>query len=200
MVTLTWSDALAILLPGVVVVVGLGRAHFNPWLADLVKDPANISAQAAVAIAVASTLAGGLLDGLRRVLFDFAPGKLPVVRAWLTRTDPPPEPKADSEPGGLYGFVTPENLELFQFLVQQSYKYYTFYGNLLLSLAILFVARRWVRPLMPVDGFLLAGIVVCALAARIQLGYFTTAMDGFRAVERRRRAEERSRVQKPSVP
>lgn len=198
MVTLTWSDALAVMLPGVLLVIGLARLSVDSWVAQLLSDPSKLSVTDAGAIVVASALAGGVLDGGRRVFLDFL---LPKAMTWLrvhmhSSASKPPPRDDDPEPGGIYGYVTPDNLPLFEFLVQQSYKYYTFYGNLCLSIGLLLIARRWARSFNAIDLLLFGALVTSAIAAWIQQGYFTQAMAGFVEVERKRRSGGEHDVQK----
>lgn len=181
MVTLTWGNVLAILLPGALTMFGLRFFHHS--FRDLLAKPNELTVAGATFLLIAAALIGGVLDSLRRVIFE---DRFKRLRRLVSRSASP------ATSGGLYAFVTPENLGLFETLVENSYRYYTFYGNLLCAIAIMLPMRFIVREANWLDVGLLGLAPLVGYAAYVQHDMFTAAMKGFMSVERNRRRKGQS--------
>jgi len=174
MVQVAWGNVLSVFLPGVVVLFAMQWIE-TPF-APLFARPAKLSATSAACLVVLATLAGGILEALRRCTFD----------VFMGRT-------INTERPGIFEFLTPENHAMYQTGVENSYKYYTFYGNLIWAFVFLVCVRLYYRVAGPVDLLFLAIVVVLGRAAWLQYLAFERRIDGFIAEERRRRAVEENR-------
>lgn len=162
MVTLAWGDLLSLVLPGAVALLGVQRLYpaFN-----LLENPNAITVSGGFFLLFAATLAGAVLEGMRRVLFD------ELLRK-----------RASTKGSNLYAYITPANQALFEMLVQSSYKYQTFYGNLCCALYFVLTMRHVVAPFVPfdrIDLVMAIAAVVALKASFVQGRYFEQAMAGF---------------------
>jgi|SRR5579862_723233 len=168
--TVTWGNIMALILPGMVFLLGVGGMH--PVLAKLETAPNDVSASMAGFLLLLAALVGGIADGFRRVTTE--------------RTLKQPDTN-------IYAFLTPKNLPLFEAGVENSYRYYTFYGNLAVVAYIVIVARLLGRWLGALDALgpswllLLLGSLGLEYASRIQHRYFVGFCEGFIASEAYRR-------------
>jgi hypothetical protein len=181
MVTVTWGNVLAIVIPGGLAIFGLRFVHHT--LADLLAKPNELTITGATCLLIAAVLVGGILDGLRRVVFE---DRFTLLRSALRRIGPTTAP-------GLYEYITPENLSVFETLVENSYRYYAFYGNLLCALLVMLPVRLFFREANWLDVALWFLAPVVGYAAYVQHSYFRVAMDGFMAVEKKRREGGKAR-------
>jgi len=162
MVSITLGNALSLVLPGILVILAFG--HFDVTVESLLKSPANLTAVESGVLVAMAGLAGGVIDALRRVTLD----------QLLPRT---------SE--SIYGYLTVENLPLFEAGVENSYKYYTFYANLAFAALILLLVRLTTGARGPVDAALVITTLVVGYAAKVQHGWFLAFANGFIEVEKR---------------
>lgn len=155
MVSVKWGDVLSAILPGSVLVLAIA-----PWFPDfwkLVADINQAQLSTGVAFLFAAAIGGGILDGFTRITWE---------QFWLCKRMRPPKDTLDN--------VTPENLPLYEMVVQSSYKYAMFYANLAwacLALAVTyplkFPLHRFTVPLLLV---VLAGMLL--RASHIQWKYY----------------------------
>lgn len=185
MITVAWGNFLSIVLPGVLVLFAIRR--FSPALDGIVGQPATINTQTGVFLLIVATLAGGVVDGMRRVAFEAIP-------MWWRRAHAPST--VDERPNR-YASLTPSNQGLFDMLVEQSWRYYTFYGNLFWAVAILLGARLTACTWNSLDLVLLGAAATTAMAARAQYEMFGDAMSGFMESEAQRRKERRDAEKPP---
>lgn len=198
MVTLAWGNVLSLILPGLLTVYAL-RYWVGP-IERILRTPESLTVAGGFYLLTIAALAGGVIEGFRRVFIDFA---LPEVMKKAhpgrdeTQRSASDDPSAGSGTDGVFAFLTPGNLALFEAGVENSYKYYAFYSNL--SVAILgLLAARLVQlcTLRPVDGLLVVTVVVLGYAAHLQLGLYKRCQAGFIEVEKQRRKEALNRAEK----
>ncbi|MGB3552603.1 MAG: hypothetical protein WA993_18125 [Candidatus Binatus sp.] len=185
MVTVSWGDILAIVLPGAVALLGAQR--FNEPLHNLLADPNRLSASGGFFLLFVATVAGGILEGVRRVLFDeLLPTVYKIIEAVGRFVSCQTSVKNTAKIPNVYGYITPQNQAVFEMLVQGSYKYQVFYGNLVCAMAFVLAARRFVGSkfalIEPLDGSDLAiaiAAVFLFVAGLVQRHYFNQQVIGF---------------------
>lgn len=167
MVRLGWGTFLGIVLPGIPVLVGLAR--LEPKIAAILATPEGVGVTTGVGLLLLTTLAGGVLDAVRRCLID-------VLM-------PPTE-------GSIFQNLTVANLPLFEAGVENSYRYYAFYANLALGVLFLFLVRLASGDRGVWDVLLVITGLIAVLAARAQYRFYLRFANGFIAEEQRRRTRE----------
>jgi hypothetical protein len=183
MVTVSWGDVLAIILPGAVALLGAQR--FEMALHNLLADPNKLTAGGGFFLLFAAAVAGGVLEGVRRVLFDellLLPRLWKIINAaWHFLSDQTSIKNAARSPN-VYDYITPQNQSIFEMLVQGSYKYQVFYGNLVCAMGFVLLSRRFVAPIVALDLIDLAigvAAILLLVASFVQRHYFNQAMIGF---------------------
>lgn len=151
MVSLRWGEVLSTLLPGSVVVLALSWhvQQLDDWFTSL------DSIGPGVALLMASALAGGGLEALTRVTWE----KLVLA-------------KICAPPRDVLTQLTPENFDLYDRLVQGSYKYVTFYSNLGFALIVTLASMLSLRPSWGWPLTLAGVIVLLFYASYVQWTYF----------------------------
>lgn len=164
MVSLKWGDVLSTLLPGALALFAL--APYFQFLNDYVEHPDKISVPVGVALLIAAALAGGILEAFTRVTWELC----------LTRWCPSPR---------VLGQLTVQNLDLYEFGVQGSYKYATFYANFAWAIALIIAGRLYSgdRPWWSVITFiinftLILIFILLLVASYIQWTYFVRYLKG----------------------
>jgi hypothetical protein len=173
MLRITWGSLLSIVIPGVIAVYALGQTPLAPTiLTCLVAHTESLSVVGGFEFLTIALLAGGILEGARTVTLDI------VLDRWQRKQGPGEN---------LYNYLTPENLGVFEAAVDNSYRFYTFYGNVDLSLAFaLAVPWIWERPQywgLP----LMMLILVASASAVVQHKKFSGFVGGFIEMEKARR-------------
>lgn len=154
-VSLKWGDALSIFLPGCVALYAI--APLFPALTQIILNADKAGAVTGVALLIAATLCGGILEAITRITWEplYLCKKCPAVDV-LSR-------------------VTPENLELYERGVQTSYKYVTFYANFGVALAMLLLSHVFMAgPWSLGNAALLAAIVILLRASYVQWTYYVS--------------------------
>ncbi len=174
MVTLSWGNLLALILPGMVVLAGF--EHLSPRIATLLASPNAITVPAGTLLLLLAALCGGVLEGARLVSLDWL-----LARQFVW----PP----------IYEHLGPENLAVFEAGVENSYRYYGFYANLAGAVVFLLIAKYIAVGLEKHDGILFLTVVVAFVAAIIQYRNFAGFVRGFvTAAKHRPRKGEQSRA------
>lgn len=186
MITVAWGNVLSIIFPGAIVLFALG--YLNQRLAWFLRHPNHLGITGGVYLLLLAAIAGGVVDGFRRALFDGIAPRLFSTKKGATTGKNPAAPEPESQ--NLYEYVTPANLALFEFGVEGSYKYLTFYQNLLCALLFLVAVRLYHHACGPIDLLFLTAAVVLAYAAHLQGEMFTAFREGFirSEIDRRKRA------------
>ena len=154
MVSLKWGDILSTLLPGALALFGV--APYFPLLDGYMKNLDKINVPSGVALLIAATLAGGVLEAFTRITWE------PL---WLNRKCPIPN---------ILGKIDTKNLDLYERGVQSSYKYATFYANFAWAIVLLFVGRLFTGAALFSMANLILGLVFMLLldASYVQWTYF----------------------------
>ena len=182
MITVAWGNFLALVLPGIVALLALRGEESS--ISSLVGSPGALTPAGGLYLLLLATLAGVILDGVRRITFDLW---FPKLRRYLG------DVRSGAVPN-VYSYVTPENLDVFRDAVENSYKYATFYGNLCWALALMVGVHALHRTWSLSDAGYLVLAVAMARAAYVQSGFFLVRMDGFVEVEKLRREKESADV------
>jgi hypothetical protein len=171
--TVTWGNLLALLLPGIVFILGV--SGMQPQLRDLAEHPDKLSAALVTVLLMCAALVGGIADAARRITTEIL---LTPLR------------------GNPYEYITPDNLKVWEAGVENSYRYYTFYANLAVvgfAVVLTRLIGRFVGALPavgPTELFLLLGSGALEYAGRVQYQCFSGFVDGFVAGEKHRRSAE----------
>jgi hypothetical protein len=157
MVSLKWGDVLSTLLPGGLALFAI--APFFPLLDAYMNALDKISVPSGVALLIAATLIGGVLEAFTRVTWE---------RYFLCRVHPIPS---------ILEKLNAKNLDLYERGVQSSYKYVTFYANFAWAVAMLFFSRilTGATTARSAGSIILAIVFVLLLfSSYVQWTYFAT--------------------------
>jgi hypothetical protein len=155
MVSLKWGDVLSTLLPGAVALFAI--APYFPMLNAKIQKIDQTGPTTAVALLIASALAGGVLEAFTRIAWE------PL---WLTRR---------CKPTDVLRNLSADNLDLYERGVQSSYKYVTFYANFAWATSLLLFSRiqqHTARVWSIGSIVLIIAIVVLLRASHVQWSYY----------------------------
>jgi len=169
MVRLKWSDALSLLLPGTVTLVGV--RHLSSFVARLLSDPSTISFAGGVALLAISAIMGGSVDAIRRVVLDWK-----VIDCLCDS----PASGRESEKTAFY-YLDENSIDVYELGINQSYSYYTFYANLSISIILTRISFLKINGIQVywVDVIVFVVVVFLILASCIQYRYFRIFSDQF---------------------
>jgi multisubunit Na+/H+ antiporter MnhG subunit len=161
MVSLKWGDVLSLLLPGVVALFAI--SPYFPALYERVLKIDQASSTFGVVLLVGAAIAGGVLGAFTRIVWE---------PFWLMRRHRvPPEVMKRVK----------ENKDLYERLVENSYKYVTFYANLAWATIILCATR--IQQGMSWHGggtvILVLTIIILVIASHVQWSYYVKSMNQF---------------------
>jgi hypothetical protein len=161
MVSLKWGDVLSILFPGVVALYAI--SPYFPALSERIQRIEQITPTFGLVLLIAACLAGGILGAITRILWE---------PFWLMRRC-----RVSRE---VMQRVT-ANKDMYERLVENSYKYVTFYSNLAWATIILFFARMQQGARICSAGSLILLLVVIILirASHVQWTYYVKSMEQF---------------------
>jgi hypothetical protein len=174
MVSLKWGDVLSTLFPGIVVLFAI--SPYFPSLHEKILKIDQTSATFGVVLLIGACLAGGVLGAITRILWE---------PFWLV--------KRCSVPHGVMKNITSENKDLYERLVENSYKYVTFYANLAWAVIILFCTRiqQGGRLFSGAALILTLTIIILIRASHVQWSYYVKSMKQFYS-EESQHAEKRT--------
>lgn len=166
MVSLKWGDVLSILFPGIVAMFAI--SPYFPTLHDKILKIDQASATFGMVLLIGACLAGGVLGAITRILWE---------PFWLVRRC--------SVPRGVMGNITSDNKDLYERLVENSYKYVTFYANLAWATIILFCTRlqQGGRFWSGATLILTLTVIILIRASHVQWGYYVKSMKHFYSEE-----------------
>ena len=161
MVPLKWGDALSMLLPGAIALLGL-RAYIpivGTWV-DSISDTGNRNALLlGGALLMSAAFAGGVLEALTRIGWE---------RLFLVKSCPPPR-------GVLEALnEDPRLVDLYERGVQSSYKWVTAHANTAWALVLVAAGRVtqgeaiWSNT----HGLIISTVAVLLIASYLQWTYF----------------------------
>ncbi len=167
MVSLKWGDVLSILLPGVVALFAI--SPYFPTLHEKILKIDQATATFGVVLLIGAAIVGGVIGAITRILWE------PL---WLVR--------CCKVPRGVMQNVKSENRELYERLVENSYKYVTFYANLAWATVILLFTRMQQGVgLCSGSALILAlAIVILIRASHVQWTYYVKYMNNFYGEEK----------------
>ena len=161
MVSLKLGDVLSILLPGVLALFAI--SPYYPTLYQQILRIDQATPTFGVVLLIGAAIAGGVLGAFTRIVWE------PL---WLVRRHRvPPEVMRRVK----------DNKDLYERLVENSYKYVTFYANLAWATLILIVVRtqRGI-PFRSVGTLiLLPTAIILILASHLQWSYYVKSMKHF---------------------
>ena len=174
MVSLKWSDVLSILLPGVVALFAI--SPYFPALYERVQRIDQATPTFGVVLLIGAAIAGGVLGAVTRIAWE---------PFWLVRRC--------SVPAKVMHRVK-ENKDLYERLVENSYKYVTFYANLAWATSILFVTRihQGTSWRSASSLILVVTIIILVLASDLQWRYYVKSMNQFYPEEDTAHARQRT--------
>jgi hypothetical protein len=161
MVSLKWGDVLSILLPGVVALFAI--SPYFPALYERVLKIDQASPTFGVVLLIGAAIAGGVLGAITRIVWE---------PYWLMR-------RCRVPPRVMHRVK--ENKDLYERLVENSYKYVTFYANLAWATIILFVTRVQQGTSWHSGSSLILAVtvIILILASDLQWEYYVKSMNQF---------------------
>jgi hypothetical protein len=162
MVSLKWGDVLSLLFPGVIALFAV--SPYFPALHERILKIDQATPTFGLVLLIGAAIAGGILGAITRIVWE---------PYWLVRRCRVPLHVIQN--------VTAENKDLYERLVDNSYKYVTFYANLAWATGILLFTRMQQGvPFCSGSTLILVLVIIILIrASHVQWTYYVKSMENF---------------------